>query len=1183
MTMSRNILRSLKSTLQQSRRIVGRVERLEGRRITGWVLDRAQPDTPLALRLEMDGTEIARRLANLSRPDVAASGLARDTCGFEFELPAGLPDGQAHRFVVRLPNGRALRGAPLDMPARLRPDGATAPAAFAASGLLGMVERIGPTEVTGWILDPADADRAVDLCLKVDGRVLLSVSAELDRRDVAAAGHARLSSGFRIQLPDILFDGAPHLIQIVENETGAVLPGGEQRFSGQSEGVAFLRAESAALAGWLRPGGSISVQFDDAAPILAKVDAPVPGLGVDQGGFEVPIPAPLLDGNWHKAIVRHPATGRPLDGSPISFRLSATGRPVLRNARMIGRRFQATVTDAMGQPLHLRFGIEVDGQPLPPVTSNGTRVSAMSGERRAQNVLSFAIPPEARQLVLRNDEDGGKILGRWSVAQNRLWPADEATRIEDEISGRTLDDPGLLAGAREAFDRLLRGEADDEWFDLLWYGLTWHGRTDMTRAEAVAAYAEGARTGQSPSAFFDEQGARRLYPAVAALVDKGELPCVFALYLHLGGGLSLNPLGALDLQPLMMRTGASGVPVQPLATLRDTGLSGDQGPILATAPAVFEAPLPPLSAKRTAAECVFSAWMSRLAIEPALRDTLGRDEEAARDVIRRTRLQTRPLISIIMPTFNRAHTIGDAIQSVLDQTYDNFELLVCDDASEDKTAEVIKQFDDPRVRYMQFAKSNGAGTRNKGLRFARGEIITYLDSDNLWNPHFLDVMLRSLLARPGVSLVYCAYLDTEMVGARVKLAAISRPPFNPIGLSSKNFMDLNTIMHRRHVYDWLGGFDATLPRLQDWDLMLRYTSVFRPDFVDHCLVYYRRNVAWGQVTHLFQNSGAQNFVNRKTQARLEQAHVELPIDWSTRHKLRVLAPVGGGPALLAQSFADLAHRFVDIDMPTPPPADVPDALSRFGFAAALQGDTDTTLCIGYSTEALRALGEALPAADILALDIEDGGIVMRDLRRPERAWHLGTLPLPSLAGMQRGAPVVTILPGPEDRHRPTSIGAAAREHGLTFMIPPEGLAEGDWVVLHATGQAERLSFDRGLQMSLAQSRVVACVPALEQLTPGEFALVAHFQGCGVPAALSPSPLGDQWLSSRCAYPLAGVTPDWIAEKLAKLLRAPEHARLSAAALTAWQITHHPELTQERLAVALHAILHASSATEITHV
>src|SRR5688572_7397445 len=86
--------------------------------------------------------------------------------------------------------------------------------------------------------------------------------------------------------------------------------------------------------------------------------------------------------------------------------------------------------------------------------------------------------------------------------------------------------------------------------------------------------------------------------------------------------------------------------------------------------------------------------------------------------------------SIIMPTFNRAHIITDAIKSVLNQTDPNWELLVMDDGSSDNTRQVIESLNDDRIRYVFQENSGAAAARNRGLSLARGEWVAYLDSDN---------------------------------------------------------------------------------------------------------------------------------------------------------------------------------------------------------------------------------------------------------------------------------------------------------------------------------------------------------------------------------------------------------------------------------------------------------------------
>lgn len=105
---------------------------------------------------------------------------------------------------------------------------------------------------------------------------------------------------------------------------------------------------------------------------------------------------------------------------------------------------------------------------------------------------------------------------------------------------------------------------------------------------------------------------------------------------------------------------------------------------------------------------------------------------------------TDDLVSVIMPSWNTANYIADSIQSVLDQTYENWELLIVDDCSTDNTDQVVKPFlSDPRIRYFKNEYNCGAAlTRNKALREAQGEWIAFLDSDDLWMPEKLERQIR---------------------------------------------------------------------------------------------------------------------------------------------------------------------------------------------------------------------------------------------------------------------------------------------------------------------------------------------------------------------------------------------------------------------------------------------------------
>jgi GT2 family glycosyltransferase len=124
----------------------------------------------------------------------------------------------------------------------------------------------------------------------------------------------------------------------------------------------------------------------------------------------------------------------------------------------------------------------------------------------------------------------------------------------------------------------------------------------------------------------------------------------------------------------------------------------------------------------------------------------------------------RPLVSVVVPTYNRAHLIGRTIESVLAQTYPNVEIVISDDGSKDDTAQVIARDygKDARIRY--FKKENGgpASARNAGFEKARGEFVALLDSDDTWHPWKLDLQIRCMERFPELGMTWT---DMQMIGA----------------------------------------------------------------------------------------------------------------------------------------------------------------------------------------------------------------------------------------------------------------------------------------------------------------------------------------------------------------------------------------------------------------------------------
>ncbi|MDP5149784.1 glycosyltransferase family 2 protein [Rheinheimera baltica] len=211
-----------------------------------------------------------------------------------------------------------------------------------------------------------------------------------------------------------------------------------------------------------------------------------------------------------------------------------------------------------------------------------------------------------------------------------------------------------------------------------------------------------------------------------------------------------------------------------------------------------------------------------------------------------------PLVSIIMPTFNRAAIMIRAINSVLEQWYPNWELLVCDDGSTDDTALQVNNIADKRIRYMSLPKRGAASARNEGLKQAKGQIFAYLDSDNLWHPAFLTQTVAALIQQDALSL-YCDFIDFKVVPEGYWLRSFKRPEFSYENLKNKNFIDLNAFIHRRELYQLSGGFNPALLRRQDHALLLKYTRMGRPFYLNSVLVLYRRDERLNPITYRYQH------------------------------------------------------------------------------------------------------------------------------------------------------------------------------------------------------------------------------------------------------------------------------------------------------------------------------------------
>lgn len=202
-----------------------------------------------------------------------------------------------------------------------------------------------------------------------------------------------------------------------------------------------------------------------------------------------------------------------------------------------------------------------------------------------------------------------------------------------------------------------------------------------------------------------------------------------------------------------------------------------------------------------------------------------------------------PRVSVIIPTYNRSKLLANAIDSVLDQTFDDLEIIVVDDGSTDETSEVVKGYGDKvNYKYLENKGMGGSYARNRGIEAASGEYIAFLDSDDFWLPEKLEKQMALLIERPDLSWAYC---DSEAIdGSSGQLiyrhGAVHNTPSGDVleQLFIKNFLHTSTLIVKRNVFEQVGNFWAT-PKATDRDMWLRIAAEYPIGQVPEVLVRYR--------------------------------------------------------------------------------------------------------------------------------------------------------------------------------------------------------------------------------------------------------------------------------------------------------------------------------------------------------
>lgn len=202
----------------------------------------------------------------------------------------------------------------------------------------------------------------------------------------------------------------------------------------------------------------------------------------------------------------------------------------------------------------------------------------------------------------------------------------------------------------------------------------------------------------------------------------------------------------------------------------------------------------------------------------------------------------RPLVSVVMAAYNAADFISEAIESVLNQTYQHVELIIINDGSKDNTDDVVEKYlDDERVNYVKQSNAGQTVAKNNGIKLAKGEIIGFCDADDYWHLEKLDKQLAILLADEGIGVVYS---DIQAINENGQMIKIDEKLSGKTGAILKdllfdNFIPFGSAMFRTECLREHGSFNESYKMGIDWDLWLRYSTSWKFGFSEEKLYFYR--------------------------------------------------------------------------------------------------------------------------------------------------------------------------------------------------------------------------------------------------------------------------------------------------------------------------------------------------------
>jgi glycosyltransferase involved in cell wall biosynthesis len=256
-------------------------------------------------------------------------------------------------------------------------------------------------------------------------------------------------------------------------------------------------------------------------------------------------------------------------------------------------------------------------------------------------------------------------------------------------------------------------------------------------------------------------------------------------------------------------------------------------------------------------------------------------------------IEDKTLVSVIMPVYNREDTIKYAVDSVLEQSYKNIELIIIDDGSEEGSREILENIKDSRITILHNNIRKGvSNARNLGLKTAKGKYIAYLDSDNQWDSRYVAAMVGAFIKLPDAEVLYSGQLLFK--GQQKYPFAVRYGSFNRSLLNNRNYIDINSLCHTYDLYKRLGGFDESLVRLVDYDLIMRMAEKAQMYSVPVLLSHYYYDSAPNTITNIPGYVHYLEIVRDKRQKRIKDKQKsifnDLKSDESPKNNVSIIIP-----------------------------------------------------------------------------------------------------------------------------------------------------------------------------------------------------------------------------------------------------------------------------------------------------